>query len=63
VNPVVTTSPRVLIIEDDPNVSEVVARYLDREGYLVLSLLGPEAELAEALPRLLRRAAAPDPGA
>jgi DNA-binding response OmpR family regulator len=29
------TAPRVLIVEDDPNVSEVVARYLEREGYLV----------------------------
>jgi DNA-binding response OmpR family regulator len=27
------TSPRVLIIDDDPTVSEVVARYLEREGY------------------------------
>ena len=27
--------PRVLIVEDDPNVSEVVARYLEREGYHV----------------------------
>jgi DNA-binding response OmpR family regulator len=26
---------RVLVIEDDPNVSEVVARYLEREGYVV----------------------------
>ena len=30
-----TTAPRVLIIEDDPNVSEVVGRYLEREGYQV----------------------------
>ncbi len=30
-----TTAPRVLIIEDDPNVAEVVARYLQREGYRV----------------------------
>jgi DNA-binding response OmpR family regulator len=29
------TIPRVLIIEDDPNVAEVVARYLEREGYEV----------------------------
>ena len=29
------TAPRVLIIEDDPNVSEVVGRYLEREGYQV----------------------------
>ena len=28
-----TGAARVLIIEDDPNVAEVVARYLEREGY------------------------------
>jgi DNA-binding response OmpR family regulator len=33
--PVTTTTPRVLIIEDDPNVAEVVTRYLEREGYAV----------------------------
>jgi DNA-binding response OmpR family regulator len=32
---VTTTTPRVLIIEDDPNVAEVVTRYLEREGYTV----------------------------
>jgi len=32
---VTTTTPRVLIIEDDPNVAEVVTRYLQREGYAV----------------------------
>ena len=32
-----TTTPRVLIIEDDPNVAEVVTRYLEREGYAVES--------------------------
>ena len=30
-----TATPRVLIIEDDPNVAEVVTRYLEREGYVV----------------------------
>ncbi len=30
-----TVASRVLIVEDDPNVSEVVARYLLREGYQV----------------------------
>jgi DNA-binding response OmpR family regulator len=30
-----TVTARVLIIEDDPNVAEVVARYLEREGYHV----------------------------
>ncbi len=33
--PVTATTPRVLIIEDDPNVAEVVTRYLEREGYVV----------------------------
>jgi DNA-binding response OmpR family regulator len=41
---------RVLIIEDDPNVAEVVARYLEREGYRVQTesdgRLGLEAALA-----------------
>jgi DNA-binding response OmpR family regulator len=27
--------PRVLVVEDDPTVSEVVTRYLERDGYLV----------------------------
>jgi len=31
-------APRVLIIEDDPNVAEVVTRYLEREGYAVESV-------------------------
>ena len=30
-----TTTTRVLIIEDDPNVADVVTRYLQREGYEV----------------------------
>jgi DNA-binding response OmpR family regulator len=45
------TAPRVLIVEDDPNVSEVVARYLEREGYLVETVadgaVGLERALAE----------------
>ncbi len=47
---------RVLIIEDDPNVAEVVARYLQREGFRVQTVsdgrLGLEAALAE-LPDLV----------
>jgi DNA-binding response OmpR family regulator len=47
---------RVLIIEDDPNVAEVVARYLQREGYRVQTCadgrLGLETALAE-LPDLV----------
>ncbi len=27
--------PRVLVVEDDPTVAEVVSRYLERDGYLV----------------------------
>jgi CheY-like chemotaxis protein len=45
------TAPRVLIVEDDPNVSEVVARYLEREGYTVETVadgaVGLERALAE----------------
>ncbi|GAC1594398.1 MAG: response regulator transcription factor [Acidimicrobiales bacterium] len=46
-----TLTTRVLIVEDDPNVSEVVARYLEREGYRVEVVadgaLGLERALAE----------------
>jgi DNA-binding response OmpR family regulator len=31
----VTTAPSILLVEDDPTVAEVVARYLGREGYSV----------------------------
>jgi len=27
--------PRILVVEDEPTVSDVVARYLRREGYVV----------------------------
>jgi DNA-binding response OmpR family regulator len=40
---------RVLVIEDDPNVAEVVARYLEREGYDVDAV----ADGAEGLRRAL----------
>ena len=43
------TRARVLIVEDDPNVSEVVARYLLREGYQVETV----ADGAEGLRRAL----------
>jgi DNA-binding response OmpR family regulator len=35
--PVSTTAspPRILVVEDDPTVSEVVTRYLEREGFVV----------------------------
>ena len=43
--------PRVLIIDDDPNVAEVVSRYLEREGYRVDTIadgaLGLQAALAD----------------
>ena len=46
-----TAAPRVLIIEDDPNVADVVTRYLEREGYAVESaadgLSGLEVALAD----------------
>ena len=41
--------PRVLIIEDDPNVAEVVARYLQREGYRVDTIADGAAGLQAAL--------------
>ncbi len=40
---------RVLIIEDDPNVSEVVARYLAREGYHVETVADGALGLARAI--------------
>lgn len=40
---------RVLIIEDDPNVAEVVARYLEREGYRVETKADGRAGLDAAL--------------
>jgi DNA-binding response OmpR family regulator len=44
-----TATPRVLIIEDDPNVSEVVTRYLEREGYAVVNAADGQAGLELAL--------------
>jgi DNA-binding response OmpR family regulator len=43
---------RVLIIEDDPNVSEVVARYLEREGYRVDTAADGAIGLRQALANL-----------
>ncbi|MGH9010847.1 MAG: response regulator, partial [Acidimicrobiia bacterium] len=40
---------RVLIIEDDPNVAEVVGRYLTREGYEVEIATDGAAGLDRAL--------------
>ncbi|HWW52190.1 MAG TPA: response regulator transcription factor [Acidimicrobiales bacterium] len=44
-----TAVPRVLIIEDDPNVSEVLSRYLEREGYLVETVDDGARGLSQAL--------------
>jgi DNA-binding response OmpR family regulator len=44
-----TMTLRVLVIEDDPNVCEVVARYLAREGYRVETATDGAAGLARAL--------------
>jgi DNA-binding response OmpR family regulator len=49
VMPVTTAAPRVLIIEDDPNVSEVVSRYLEREGYVVETVDDGARGLSRAL--------------
>jgi DNA-binding response OmpR family regulator len=46
---VTTATTRVLIIEDDPNVADVVARYLEREGYAVESAADGLAGLEMAL--------------
>ena len=41
-------SRRVLVIEDDPTVSEVVVRYLEHEGFLVEAVRDGDAGLASA---------------
>jgi DNA-binding response OmpR family regulator len=47
-----SASGRILVVDDDPTVSDVVARYLEREGYdVVLAADGPAAlDLACSLP-------------
>src|SRR4030088_2504038 len=40
---------RVLIVEDDPTVAEVVARYLEREGYRVETVSDGAVGLQQAL--------------
>jgi DNA-binding response OmpR family regulator len=47
--PAATTAPRVLIVDDDANVAEVLARYLEREGYQVETV----GDGAQALSRAL----------
>jgi len=49
----VTDGPtRVLVVEDDPTVAEVVARYLEREGFVVESVGDGKQALARADERL-----------
>ncbi|GII77666.1 DNA-binding response regulator [Sphaerisporangium rufum] len=45
----VTSRPRILVVDDDPTVAEVVVRYLERDGYAVDSV----GDGAEALRRAL----------
>ena len=45
----VTPRPRILVVDDDPNVAEVVVRYLERDGHIVESV----GDGAEALRRAL----------
>src|SRR3712207_9075454 len=41
---VATVGPRVLVVDDDPTVSDVVRRYLEQDGYRVrLAADGPAA--------------------
>ena len=40
---------RILVVDDDPNVSEVVARYLEREGYAVETVANGRTALERAL--------------
>jgi DNA-binding response OmpR family regulator len=47
--PAPTTAPRVLIVDDDANVAEVVARYLQREGYRVETVGDGALALGRAL--------------
>jgi DNA-binding response OmpR family regulator len=50
---VVTDAPaRVLIVEDDPTVAEVVTRYLEREGFAVESVADGREAIARADARL-----------
>ena len=44
-----TTPPSVLVVDDDPNVVEVLCRYLEREGYRVTSAGDGKVALEMAL--------------
>ncbi len=47
--PVTETPSRVLVVDDDPTVSEVVARYLERDGYAVETVADGRTALDRAL--------------
>jgi DNA-binding response OmpR family regulator len=49
IGPVAPEASRVLVVEDDPTVSEVVARYLEREGFVVETASDGEVGLRRAL--------------
>jgi DNA-binding response OmpR family regulator len=42
-------APRVLVVDDDPNVADVVTRYLDREGFVVEAVGDGHAAVDRAL--------------
>lgn len=42
------TAPRVLVVDDDPTVSDVVCRYLERAGFAVGRAVDGPAALADA---------------
>jgi DNA-binding response OmpR family regulator len=44
--------PRVLVIDDDPTMCEVVTRYLEREGFVVAQATDGDAGLRDALAML-----------
>ncbi len=46
------TPARILVVDDDPNVAEVLGRYLEREGYLVETTGDGIVALARALETL-----------
>jgi DNA-binding response OmpR family regulator len=46
---VIEAVPRILVVDDDPTVSEVVARYLERDGYDVETVADGRVALDRAL--------------
>ncbi|HZA79239.1 MAG TPA: response regulator transcription factor [Acidimicrobiales bacterium] len=45
----IEAAPRILVVDDDPTVSEVVARYLERDGYAVETVADGRVALDRAL--------------